>query len=200
MGQRKLRSVDPAAQEMIDLACEAEIPIAWDRLELQEPSCGFGRLGICCRNCTMGPCRIDPFGQGADKGVCGATADTIVARNLLRGLLGGAAAHSDHGRDIVHALALAAEGKSEAYTIKGPEKLRKMAEEYGIASDGRSNEEIAKELAHVLLGEFGKQEGVLTNVERAPEQQRKNWAVLDFWRSRAWTGNCPSSIRPSSRR
>jgi len=169
------RSADPASQQMIDRACESGFVIAWDRLEAQEPQCGFGRLGICCRHCLMGPCRIDPFGDGAKEGVCGATADTIVARGLLRALLGGAAAHSDHGREIVHALALAAEGTSDAYKIKGPGKLRKLAEEYGIATDDRSDGEIAKELAHFLLEEFGKQEGFLANVERLPEQQKKNW-------------------------
>jgi len=175
MADNKNRSVDPATLAMINRACEAEIPLPWDRLESQEPQCGFGRLGICCRHCTMGPCRIDPFGDGPQKGVCGATADTIVARGLLRALLGGAAAHSDHGRDIVHALALAAEGKSDAYTIKGPAKLRRLAGEYHIAVDGRSDGEIAKDLAHFLLEEFGRQEGVLANVARLPEQQRKNW-------------------------
>ena len=175
MADKKNRSVDPATLAMLDRACEAGIPVAWDRLDSQEPQCGFGRLGICCRHCTMGPCRIDPFGDGPQKGVCGATADTIVARGLLRALLGGAAAHSDHGRDIVHALALAAEGKSDAYRIKGPAKLRRLAEEYGIALDGRGDGEIAKDLAHFLLEEFGRQEGVLANVGRVPEQQRKNW-------------------------
>jgi carbon-monoxide dehydrogenase catalytic subunit len=178
MADKKNRSVDPAALAMIDRAADAHIPLAWDRLDSQEPECGFGRLGICCRHCTMGPCRIDPFGDGPQKGVCGATADTIVARGLLRALLGGAAAHSDHGREIVHALALAAEGKSEAYQIKGPGKLRRLAEEYGIALDGRSDGEIAKELAHFLLAEFGKQEGLLANVARVPEQQRKNWQAV----------------------
>jgi carbon-monoxide dehydrogenase catalytic subunit len=175
MANSKNRSVDPASVAMIDLACKSEIPIAWDRLESQEPQCGFGRLGICCRHCTMGPCRIDPFGDGPQAGVCGATADTIVARGLLRALLGGAAAHSDHGREIVHALALAAEGTSAAYRIKSPAKLRKLAAEYGIAVDGRSDGEIGKELAHFLLEEFGRQEGVLANVQRAPEQQQKYW-------------------------
>ncbi len=178
MADNNPRSVDPATLEMIDRASEAAVATAWDRLESQEPQCGFGRLGICCRNCTMGPCRIDPFGEGADRGVCGATADTIVARNLLRALLSGAAAHSDHGRDIVHALALAAKGKSEAYRIKGPEKLRGLAREYGIAEKDRSDEEVASDLAQFLLAEFGKQEGVLANLARVPEQQQKNWAAL----------------------
>jgi len=173
------RSVDTAAQKMIACACDAGIDVSWDRLEAQEPQCGFGRLGICCRHCTMGPCRIDPFGEGAQKGVCGATADTIVARGLLRALLGGAAAHSDHGREIIHALALAAEGTSEAYKIKGPAKLRRLAGEYGIEHEGRSDQDVAKDLAHFMLGEFGKQEGILANVARAPEQQRKNWAAVN---------------------
>jgi len=124
----------------------------------------------------MGPCRIT---KKAKEGVCGATVDTIAARNLLRSLLGGGAAHSDHGREIVHALALAAEGTSSAYKIRGPEKLRKLAEEYGLAIDGRGDEEIARELADLLLVEFGKQKGTLANVRRAPQQQQKNWAAVN---------------------
>ncbi len=178
MADAKKRSADPAARKMIDCACESGIDIAWDRLEAQEPQCGFGRLGVCCRHCTMGPCRVDPFGEGAQKGVCGATAETIVARGLLREICAGAAAHSDHGREIIHALSLAAAGTSEAYKIKGPRKLRKLAEEYGIKHDGRSDSEVAKDLAALLLGEFGKQEGILANVARAPEEQRKNWEAV----------------------
>ena len=175
MAEQRKRSVDPATLQVIDVAAEAGIQTVWDRLDAQEPQCGFGKLGICCRNCFMGPCRIDPFREGAQVGICGATGDTIVARNLLRSLLGGAAAHSDHGREIVHALALAAEGKSDAYRIKGVAKLHKLADEYDITRDGRSDGEIAKDLAEFLQGEFGKQRGMLANVSRAPEQQQKNW-------------------------
>jgi len=177
MAQGKQRSVDRAAQEMLELADRSGLRTAWDRFEAQQPQCGFGRLGICCRNCFMGPCRIDPFGQGAQEGVCGATADTIVARNLLKDVCAGAAAHSDHGREIVRALLLAAEGRSEAYRIRSPRKLHALAEEYGISRDGRSDQQLAKELAHFLLAEFGRQEGNLANVQRAPEQQQKNWAA-----------------------
>ena len=169
-------SADAASQDMIDLASKSEVPIAWDRLDAQQPQCRFGQQGVCCRNCTMGPCRIT---KKASQGVCGATVDTIAARNLLRSLLGGGAAHSDHGREIVHALALAAEGKSDAYRIKGPAKLHVLAEEYGIARDGRSDEEIARDLADFLLMEFGKQKGTLANVLRAPEQQQKNWHTVN---------------------
>lgn len=175
MAQTKQRSVDPASQLMLEVADHAQLDTAWDRLEAQQPQCGFGKLGICCRNCFMGPCRIDPFGQGPQEGICGATADTIVARNLLKDICVGASAHSDHGRDIVKALALAAEGTSDAYKIRGRAKLRALADEYGIARDGRSDEEIAKDLAQFLLAQFGQQDGALANVARLPEQQRKNW-------------------------
>lgn len=175
MSQRKQRSVDPAALQMLDVAAEAGIDTAWDRLEAQQPQCGFGKLGICCKNCFMGPCRIDPFGQGPQEGICGATADTIVSRNLLRHICAGTAAHSDHARDLLHALALAAKGDSPAYQIKGPRKLHRLADEYGIARDRRSDQEIAGELARLLLAEFGRQEGFLLNVKRAPQQQQQNW-------------------------
>ena len=79
----KKRSSDKAAQEMLEHMSEAGIENAWDRLEQQEPQCGFGKLGICCRNCAMGPCRIDPFGDGSQAGVCGATADTIAVVGSL---------------------------------------------------------------------------------------------------------------------
>ncbi len=179
MAEGKKRSADPAAQSMIEWADEKGISTPWDRLESQEPQCGFGKMGICCRNCFMGPCRIDPFGEGAQVGICGADADTIVARNLLRHIATGVAAHSDHARDVVHALLVAADGKSEAYQIRGERKLRKLADEYGIEQDGKSKEEIAKELALFLQNEFGKQEGVLANVNRVPEQQRKNWEAVN---------------------
>jgi carbon-monoxide dehydrogenase catalytic subunit len=179
MTEGNKRSADPATQEMIVLAGEAGMATPWDRLADQKKQCRFGVEGLCCKNCFMGPCRVNPGGKGAQVGICGATADTIVARNLLRSALSGGAAHSDHGREIIHALALAAEGKSPAYKIKCPEKLRSLAREYEIAEEGRTDNEVAAELAHFLLGEFGKQEGVLANVARAPEQQQKNWAALD---------------------
>jgi hydroxylamine reductase (hybrid-cluster protein) len=86
------KSVDQASLKMLNKAAQEGIETAWDRYEKQQPQCGFGLLGICCRNCNMGPCRIDPFGDEPQEGVCGATADTIAARNLLRMIAAGAAA------------------------------------------------------------------------------------------------------------
>jgi len=113
------RSIDPATRTMLLEADRAGIETAWDRFEKQQPQCGFGQLGVCCRNCNMGPCRIDPFGEGPERGVCGATADIIVARNLLRMIAAGAAAHSDHARDAVMTFKEMAEGKAKTLPDQG---------------------------------------------------------------------------------
>ncbi len=168
------RSVDRASQQMLDRATEEGIPTAWDRWEEIEPHCAFGRLGICCTLCDMGPCRIDPFGQGAQAGACGATADVIAARNLARKIAGGASAHSDHGRAVCHALLEAASGHSD-YTIKDPRKLRAMAARLEIEADGKSDLEVAKEVAEACLAQFGQQEGQLPFLRRAPQKRQERW-------------------------
>ena len=124
------RSIDPTVHQMLDRAEQLGLETVWDRYEKMLPECGFGELGVCCRNCNMGPCRISPFeDEGPKKGICGATADIIVARNLIRMIAGGAAAHSDHGRDLAHTLLLTAEGKSGGYEIKDEAKLAALAAE-----------------------------------------------------------------------
>ena len=172
------KSIDPASQAMLQKAEDEGIETAWDRYEKQLPQCSFGQLGICCRNCNMGPCRIDPFGEGAEKGICGATADVIVARNLLRMIAAGAAAHSDHARDAVLTFKKMSEGEAGSYRIKDEAKLLSLASEYGIPSQEKSNEEVAAELANVLLLEFGKQNGPLLCTKRAPESRLRLWSDL----------------------
>jgi len=173
------RSFDPAAQFMLRVAEKQGRETAWERLEAQLPQCGYGELGVCCRNCNMGPCRIDPFDEtGPKKGVCGATADIIVARNLLRMIAAGAAAHSDHGRDIAHTLLLTAEGKGGGYEIKDEAKLKALAAEYEIETEGRTKEEIALDLARAVYDEFGKQEGPIRFTRRAPPKRVDLWQKL----------------------
>ena len=173
------RSIDPAVHEMLARAEELGFETAWDRYEAMLPQCGFGELGVCCRNCNMGPCRISPFEEEGPKlGVCGATADIIVARNLIRMIAAGAAAHSDHGRDIAHTLLLTAEGKGGGYEIKDEAKLKALAAEYGIETEGRSKEEIALDLARAVYAEFGKQEGPIQFTRRAPEKRVALWQSL----------------------
>jgi len=171
----RMRSIDVASQAMLVEAEKAGLEVAWDRLEKQQPQCGFGELGVCCRNCNMGPCRIDPFGEGPTRGVCGATADIMVARGLLRMIAAGAAAHSDHARDAALTLKLTAEGKGGGYEIKGEAKLQSLASEYGIATKGRSKEEIALDLANAALAEFGRQEGPIQFTRRAPAKRVELW-------------------------
>ncbi|MDY6824661.1 MAG: anaerobic carbon-monoxide dehydrogenase catalytic subunit [Thermodesulfobacteriota bacterium] len=176
LGKSRERSIDPAVQAMLERASELNMETAWDRYEKMLPQCGFGELGVCCRNCNMGPCRISPFdGSGPQKGVCGATVDIIVARNLIRMIAGGAAAHSDHGRDLAHTLLLTAEGKGGGYEIKDETKLKALAAEYDIETEGRKKEEIALDLAEAVYGEFGKQEGVVRFTRRAPEKRVSLW-------------------------
>jgi len=174
----KDRSIDVASQQMIDHAGACGYELAWDRYEAVSPQCDFGKLGLCCKNCMLGPCRIDPFGEGAQRGVCGATADVIAARNLTRHMAAGAAAHSDHGRDITHTLLLTARGKAEGYEIKNEAKLRAIAEEFGIEQKGKDLSRIAAEVAEVALADFGRQEGILRLVKRAPEPLQRKWERL----------------------
>lgn len=156
--ERKLRerSVDPAALEMLDKAKEMGINTAFDRLVAQQPQCKFGYEGVCCRICAMGPCRIKD-GDGPDsKGICGANAYTIVARNIVRMIAGGASAHSDHGRHLAKVLLHSAEGHAPDYKITDTEKLMYVAKKIGLDVEGKSVEEIAKAVAVAALEEFGR--------------------------------------------
>ncbi len=175
MDSKKKRTADAAAQAMLDRAAEAEIPTAFDRWDAMQPQCGFGKLGVCCRICNMGPCRIDPFGEGPQTGVCGADADTIAARNLVRMIAAGTAAHGDHGRDVAEALLMAGQGETGGYQIKNPEKLRALAEEFGIDTKGLDINKIAGKVAEIAFEEFGRQHGQLRFVKRAPEKRQKLW-------------------------
>ena len=173
-------SINPAAVELLEKAEREGVRTAWHRLLEQQPQCGFGLLGICCRNCNMGPCRIDPFGYGPQRGVCGATADTIVARNLLRMIAGGAAAHADHAREVALVLKLTAEGKAPGYGLRDVDKLRGIASRYGIPVEGRAPEDIAMDLAGTILNDFGKQdeEPLRTLEAYAPEPRKRLWTRL----------------------
>ncbi len=175
---KQLTYADPASREMVKRAAAEDIETVWDRYEAMQPQCGFGTLGICCRICAMGPCRIDPFGGGPQTGICGANADTIAARNIARMIAGGAAAHSDHGRDIVHTLMMAAEDPKSDYQIKEEKKLKTTARTYGIETNGRQNSEVARDLAKAALEEFGRQTGDMTMPSRTPKARQALWREL----------------------
>lgn len=153
----KKLSFDEPVNYMLAIAKTANVETVWDRFEKQQPQCSFGTLGVCCRICWQGPCRIDPFGDGPDRGVCGADADTIVARNLIRGIAAGAAAHSDHGKHIVLTLLELSKGHAPDYSIKDEVKLRKIAAMLEINVEGKDKMQIAKEVAEISLEDFSRQ-------------------------------------------
>ncbi|MCJ7700600.1 MAG: anaerobic carbon-monoxide dehydrogenase catalytic subunit, partial [Anaerolineales bacterium] len=165
------QSIDPAAQEMLIRANEMGISTAFSRADDMAP-CNIGSAGMCCKVCGMGPCRLTKDGQ---TGVCGATIDTIQARNLIRSIAAGAAAHSDHGRDMAMTLKAAANGEAEGYYIRDIAKLRTVATHYDIEIEGRSPEEIANELADLYIAQFGQQTGAIAPIRRAPAKRQKLW-------------------------
>jgi carbon-monoxide dehydrogenase catalytic subunit len=152
------KTVDPASQRILDLADQKGVPTIWDRFSAQSPQCGFGELGSCCRNCLQGPCRIDPFGEGASLGACGASADTIVARNLCRAIAAGTAAHAGHAKHLAHTLLKSGEGKTEDYPVKDKAKLEAVAGRLGIPREGRGTSELAIAVAGAALQEFSEKE------------------------------------------
>ncbi|MBO8182117.1 MAG: anaerobic carbon-monoxide dehydrogenase catalytic subunit [Archaeoglobus sp.] len=174
------RSFDPAALEMLEIVEREGYETVWERLEKQQPQCGFGLLGVCCRNCMMGPCRINPFGDEPQKGVCGASADVIVARNIDRMIAGGASAHSDHGRRPAILLKEVAENKNQDYQIKDVEKLKAVAERLGIDTSGDVNE-IALKVAEIALNDFGKQdeEPIRFLMAYAPKKRIELWKKVE---------------------
>jgi carbon-monoxide dehydrogenase catalytic subunit len=171
------RSIDKAAQKMIVNMAEAGQQNAWDRLEAQSPQCGFGKQGICCRICTMGPCRIT---KKAPVGVCGADADTIVARNFLRAVAAGASAHSDHGRGVAEVFLATALGEAPDYDFKDTVKLNKLAHELGVEIKDRSTREIAIDVGEIALAEFGKSKGTQLMALRAPQPRQETWQKLNI--------------------
>ncbi|OGO64506.1 MAG: carbon-monoxide dehydrogenase catalytic subunit [Chloroflexi bacterium RBG_19FT_COMBO_55_16] len=165
------QTIDPAAQAMLIRADELGISTAFTRADNLAP-CNVGGAGMCCKLCGMGPCRLTKEGQ---TGICGATIDTIQARNLIRAIAAGSAAHSDHGRDMAFTLKAVAEGVAEGYTIKDVAKLRTIAAKYDIPIEKRSPEEIANDLADLYISQFGQQKGAIAPVIRAPKKRQELW-------------------------
>jgi carbon-monoxide dehydrogenase catalytic subunit len=165
------QSIDPAAQEMLIRADEIGVGTAFSRADNMVP-CNIGSAGMCCKICGMGPCRLTKDGQ---TGVCGATIDTIQARNLIRAIAGGAAAHSDHGRGMAFTLKAVANDEAEGYAIRDVAKLRTLAARYGISIEGRAPAEIANDLADLYIAQFGQQHGEVVSTSRAPERRKRLW-------------------------
>ncbi|HEX9976895.1 MAG TPA: anaerobic carbon-monoxide dehydrogenase catalytic subunit, partial [Dehalococcoidales bacterium] len=185
MAKKETVSIDPATLQMIEKAAADGCNIVFDRAETTRP-CPIGAEGACCSQCAMGPCRV-PLAKGKvetpeekekRRGVCGATPETIAARNFLRKIAAGAAAHSDHGRTVTEAFLVAAEGKSKDFQIKDEQKLLQVALDLGIKIGDRSNNEIAADIGRLCLSEFGRQEGELIYLRKAPLKRQEIWHKL----------------------
>ncbi len=170
------RSMDPAAQAMLIRADALGIGTAFTRVENMAPcTVGSGKSGMCCKNCFMGPCRITKDGQ---VGICGATLETIAARNLARAIASGAAAHSDHGRDLAFTLEAVAKGDAPGYAVRDVAKLWDVAARVGIQTEGRTVNDVALEVARKALSEFGQQRGELAYLKNAPKKRYELWKKL----------------------
>ena len=167
-------TVDETVDLLLEKAQKDEVETAWDRMKSLGRPCRFGQQGICCRICAMGPCRVG----GDRKGVCGATAETVAARNFIRMIAGGAAAHSDHGRAVAEAFVSVLLKQMTGYEIKDVQKLFQVALDFGVDLGGKSIEEIAKEVGEMALAEFGRQEGELLFLKRAPLKRQEIWHEL----------------------
>ncbi len=183
--ETKKKSIDPATIEMIDKAARDGARVVFQRVE-QIRACPIGADGNCCSICAMGPCRVPvpkgreetPEQKKARTGVCGATAETIAARNFTRKIAAGTAAHADHGRKVVEIFLAAARGEAPGYEIKDEQKLMQLALELGVTIGDRSNQEIAIDIGEILRNEFGKQEGELLFLKRAPLKRQELWRKL----------------------
>lgn len=169
---------DPAVREMLLRAEQLGIDTAFDRFDQQKPQCNFGLAGICCKICNMGPCRIT---QKSPRGICGADADLIVARNLLRTAAAGAAQHGMHAREVILALKWAAEGKLDI-PIMGKQKVRDTAKAFGIKTEHRTIRRIAADLADAMLEDLSRTiPGEYKTIQAcAPAERQKVWKDLDI--------------------
>ena len=169
-------SADPAAIELLHRAESMGLQTAFTRAENLAP-CPIGSRGMCCAMCLMGPCRITKDGQ---VGVCGATLETIGARVFARHVAAGSAAHSDHGRDLAFTLKAVANNEAKGFKIRDPYKLKAVAAHLGVATQGRSDNAIAGDVADKVIAEFGQQKGELAYLRRAPKKRYELWKELDI--------------------
>lgn len=168
---------DELSAYMYEVVKKDRMETIYERFMKQQPQCAFGAMGICCTLCTDGPCQIT---RKAKRGVCGASADLIVARNLLLKCVQGTVANVYHARNVARTLLAIGEGKSD-YQIKEEEKLRNLAERFGI--DGKRDiREIAKEFGQFFINQINSNDyEPLKLVEvLAPKKRYEIWKKLDI--------------------
>ncbi len=163
-----------ATAQMLDKARRDGVEIAPHRAANMKP-CPIGADSACCKHCFMGPCRLnskDPYGK---VGICGATIDTIMARNFGRMVAAGTAAHTDHGMGMLDLFREVVKGNIRDYKIKDTEKLQSVAKSIGIEVEGRTIEEIAMDLYKELERTYTQVDGEIPFTKRVPEKTLETW-------------------------
>jgi carbon-monoxide dehydrogenase catalytic subunit len=168
-----------ATVQMLQKAAADGVETAFSRAAEMKP-CPIGADSACCKNCFMGPCRLNSKDPYAKVGVCGATIDTIAARNFARNVASGAAAHTDHGMGILDVFRGVVNGTIKEFKIKDEEKLRNVASSIGIEVEGRETMEIAKDLYTQLEGTYTQVEGEIPFAKRVPAKTLEMWRKLDI--------------------
>ncbi len=177
MAEKETKSVDQASVEILEKAAADGVETVFDRAARMKP-CPIGAEGSCCKHCGMGPCRVQaPKKEGAVRptGVCGATAETISARNFARMVASGAAAHGDHARGVAGLFLATAKGEVSDFEIKDEQKLYQLAMDFGIEIANRDLKDIAIDVGEMALSEFGRQEGEILFAKRAPLKRQELW-------------------------
>ncbi len=137
--------------------------------------CPIGAESACCKHCFMGPCRLNSRDPYSKVGVCGATIDTIAARNFARMVASGGAAHTDHGMVMLDVLRDVVNGKISHFKIQDEVKLKKVAESIGISTENKSVKDIANELYAELERTYTQVEGEIPFARRVPPKTLEVW-------------------------
>jgi len=160
--------------QMITKARNDGVELFFDRAQAMK-ACPIGEKAACCKHCSMGPCRMNVNSPYDRVGVCGATVDTIVARNFGRMVAGGTAAHTDHGMAMLELFRDVINGKAKDYSIKDPIKLLEIATSLDIVTEGRELKDVAMDLYHELEKTYTQVDGEIPMVKRVPPKTLEHW-------------------------
>lgn len=173
------RTICEATAQMLEKARRDGVLIDLDRGYEMKP-CPIGEVSACCKHCYMGPCRLNPSDPYKKVGVCGATIDTIMARNFARNVATGSASHNDHGRHILGLFKSIVEGKNREFTIEDTIKLERVAKSVGIEVEGKDVYTVGKEVCDELEKTFSNVDGEMPFMKRVPKETLEQWRKDDI--------------------
>lgn len=170
-------AANPAAREMIEHLAEEGIDTLLDRFETQQPQCGYGLRGVCCRMCQWGPCRIS---ERSPLGVCGRSMELIVAANMLRAVAAGTSAQTMHAHEMILTLRAVARGEI-SLSVQGAERLRQVGQVLCVAMPWTPAAEVAEKVAQAMLDDLGRMaDGKMRTFGFSPIERRRAWEQLEL--------------------